>query len=150
MKKNNDNELKSILGRWHRRRANLTPPGPAGSGVTAPMPPGEPTNPFADPSSSDGRKDDNGRPNPRVHTKAPTGGPVRPIEASMKKRWRDRRASTLLPGEDVPTSAPMPPGETPPINESTPPSHSPRDDGNRPLPRTQEKKTPTGGPFEAL
>jgi hypothetical protein len=80
-KKNEDNEPKSLLGKWRRRRAAATAvPGIAQPGATAPMPPGEPSPGVSDPASSAGRKDDGGRPNPRVHSKAPAGGPVRPAE----------------------------------------------------------------------
>lgn len=67
---------------------------------------------------------------------------------SILRKWRERRATTVLPGEGLQTTAPMPPGEPSPITENTPPSSSPRDDSGRPQPRTQ-RKLPIGGPFTA-
>jgi hypothetical protein len=79
MKKNNDQEPKSMLGRWRKKRkANpMVLPGTALESSTAPMPPGEPSPGVPDPASSAGRKDDGGRPAPRIHSKKPIGGPFR-------------------------------------------------------------------------
>ena len=68
---------------------------------------------------------------------------------SLLETWRERRATTVPPGEGLQTTAPMPPGEPSPVNEGTPPSASPRDDSGRPQPRTQ-RKSPIGGPFTAM
>ncbi len=76
-KKNEDQEPKSMLGRWRRRRATIAPPGSNLPGVAVPMPSTQPTPGVPDPGSSAGRKDDLGRPTPKVHRKAPAGGPVR-------------------------------------------------------------------------
>jgi hypothetical protein len=82
-KKNEDQEStprKNLLRKWRERRANSIPPGSAIQSVTAPMPPGEPSPGVPDPASSAGRKDDCGRPTPRIHRKAPIGGPFKPLD----------------------------------------------------------------------
>lgn len=70
-------QRRSILIDWLKRKANL----PSWSGqnsTTAPFPPDEQTPGVPDTGSSADRKDGCGRPQPRVHRDAPTGGPFRP------------------------------------------------------------------------
>lgn len=76
-KKNEDQKPKGVLGRWRRRRASSLPPGAGVPSPTAPMPPGEPSPGVPDTAR---RKDDYGRPLPRIHRKAPIGGPFKPLE----------------------------------------------------------------------